>query len=59
MGMLKDLGLVKSTKSRTGRMFESLVPNFLELRVDSASSCMKKRWSEYRHAYHSEDVGTH
>jgi hypothetical protein len=61
MGILADLGLVRSAASKTGRIFEELIPDFFrvpEISPDNPSTYIRKCWSEYQRAHPSEDVGT-
>jgi hypothetical protein len=61
MGILADLGLVRSGASKTGRIFEELVPDFFHvpgLSSDNPAAYISTCWSEYQRAHPSEDVGT-
>jgi hypothetical protein len=61
MGILSDLGVVRSEASKAGRICEELIPDFFHvpgIPSDNASLYIERCWSEYQRAHPSEDVGT-
>jgi hypothetical protein len=58
MGMLVEIGLIKSESLKTGRIFESLFPDFLRSPEERPSVYLASCWSMYQRTHPHENVGT-
>ncbi len=47
MGILNDSGLIKGELKMAASLFETLFPNFMEVKYSSPSDYVKKYWAEY------------
>ncbi len=46
--MLKELGIVVSTETKAGNIFESLFPSFMEIKYSSPSEYVLIYWNKYK-----------
>jgi hypothetical protein len=58
MGMLVETGPVQSETLKTGKIFESLFPDFFRSPVERPSVYLATCWSMYQRKHPDEDVGT-
>jgi hypothetical protein len=58
MGMLSEIGLVRSESSKTGRIFEQIIGNFLRISASSSHGYVQMCWQKYQETHAQEDVGT-
>jgi len=58
MGLMAELGLIKSQNTKTGSIFEALVPDFFKLSAIRPSEYMAFCWTKYNDNYPNQDVGT-
>ena len=57
MGLINDIGLIKSKNSKTVFIFEKIFPNFFNISYRSPREYISICWDEYKKNYPEENVG--